>query len=324
MSVEDLSEIVGVDNVSEMRHELDIHLGTVTDFEVAVGGLVHHVFRMKSHSGSAYLKIRGNFYAGLPDIPTQPELIENEKRALDLFAAKTPEYFPSVIAHSPSKHYLLLSDIMPGGLTLDKKYSQETVSMSDLWHLGRALGDIHASHADTPEAVRQPDDKYYQSNLMKYALESYEHPLLIAAAEEHKTRPTQLLVGDLSPKNTYIENGVVRLCDLENAHQGAIEYDQAFALAHVLLHRTSEQDALIAMRAFLDGYQELGPTIDETDALLNATLHGILLYRLDNRIIPYSLPFSEDRKRQMIENVYRSLDQNTRSLEEVTVNLFRG
>jgi Ser/Thr protein kinase RdoA (MazF antagonist) len=146
----------------------------------------------------------------------------------------------------------------------------------------------------------------------------------MAAAEEHKRRPTQLLVGDLSPKNTYIENGVVRLCDLENAHQGAIEYDQAFALAHVLLHQKSEQDAVTAMQAFLDGYQELGPTVDRSDGLLGATLHGILLYRLDNPIIPYELPFSDDRRQQMTANVFASLDQNTQGLEEIATNLFKG
>lgn len=79
MTIEKLADIIGEENLAVVQSELDIHLGIIIDLEVAVGGLVHHVLRVEGESGSAYLKIRGNFYAGLPDIQTRPEHIDDEK-----------------------------------------------------------------------------------------------------------------------------------------------------------------------------------------------------------------------------------------------------
>jgi hypothetical protein len=211
---------------------------------------------------------------------------------------------------------------MPGGITLDKRYQLGDVKPFDLYHFGRAVGSIHRC-TQTIDTVRTPDDKQYQANLMKYALESYEHPTLIRAAQEHKRRQTQLLVGDLSPKNTFIRDTEVKLCDLENAHQGALPYDQAFVLAHILLHHDARDAAIAALWAFVDGYESVSGAIDKGDPLIGETLLGILLYRLDNPVIPYELQFEASRRKQMASNVFSSLNQSTHDLEVVTANLFK-
>jgi hypothetical protein len=77
------------------------------------------------------------------------------------------------------------------------------------------------------------------------------------------------------------------------------------------------------MWAFLKGYAISGSSVDDKDRLVGDTLHGILLYRLDNPVIPYELPFRSQRRKQMAANVFSSLDQNTTDLEIITANLFK-
>lgn len=313
---------VYIPQLSAILNEAESKLGKIIDLQAVSGGLVHYVFKLIGESETAYLKIRSNHYSGIPNIPTDPALIANEKRAIDLFTMNSADYFPKVLLYNSALHYLLLSDVMPEGTTLDKQYKSVSAPDDAFVHMGNALASIH-SNTTTQEPVREPDDKQYQANLMKYALESYEHHQLMQAAAEHKAREKQLLVGDLSPKNTYIRDGIVRLCDLENAHQGALQYDQAFIIAHLLLHQEVQPMAIAAMWSFIDGYEESGKKIDQGDALLSQTLHGVLLYRLINPVIPYDLSFSKIRRKQMAANVFSSLDQLPKDLEVVVANLFK-
>lgn len=322
MSRKSLESVVGEQNAGQILEEVQGSIGEVSKFKQVGGGLVHYVYRVTGDAQSAYLKLRANHYSGIPNISTQPELIVNEKRAIELFSVHSGEYFPEILLYSSALHFLLLSDVMPGGTTLDKQYSRGKVSPTDIFQLGRVIGSIHEA-SNTQEPVRTPNDKQYQSNLMLYALESYKHPVLLAASEEHKRRKTQLLIGDLSPKNTYVEGEIVRMCDLENAHQGALPYDQAFAIAHVLLHHPRREAAIVAMWAFLDGYESNGGDIDHGDALLAQTLHGILLYRLDNPVIPYDIPVSGRRRNKMTKNVFSSLNENSKDVEVIAANLFK-
>ncbi len=323
MSRNNLETIVGKENASEILEEIQSSIGDLQQLDQVGGGLVHYVYRVTTDQQTAYLKIRGKHYSGIPNIATLPELISNEKRAIDLFSQKSANYFPEILLYNSALHYLLLSDVMPGAITLDNKYVQGLVTTEDLTYLGQALGSIHLN-SNTFEPVRNPDDKKYQNNLLTYALESYKHPVLIDAALEHKERKTQLLVGDLSPKNTYIENGLVRLCDLENAHQGALVYDQAFVIAHILLHHDVCELAIASMWAFIEGYESVGSEINMDDDLLRSTIHGFLLYRLDNPVIPYELPVSAQRRKQLTSNVFAGLDEQEKDLEVIVANIFRN
>lgn len=323
MSRNNLDAVVGRENAREILDEIQASVGEVQQLEQVGGGLVHYVYRVTTDEQTSYLKIRGNHYSGIPNIATLPELIGNEKKALDLFSQNSAEYFPEILLYNSALHYLLLSDVMPGAITLDNKYTQGSVNPDDLYYFGQALGSIH-QHSNTTEPVRNPNDRAYQNNLLLYALESYQHPVLLDAATEHKDRETQLLVGDLSPKNTYIENGVVRLCDLENAHQGALVYDQAFAIAHILLHHEYAESAIASMWGFIEGYESVGGEIDQGDALLRSTLHGFLLYRLDNPVIPYELPFTPQRRKQITRNVFTGLDEQETDLEVIAAKIFRN
>lgn len=322
MPRKNLESVVGRNDANGILEEIQSNIGEIQQLEQVGGGLVHYVYKITTASQTAYLKIRADHYAGIPGIATQPELIVNEKRAIDLFSIDSGEYFPKIILYNSIFHYLLLTDVMTGGITLDKRYQLGDVRQNDLYHFGYAVGSIHFN-TKTNESIRTPDDTQYQENLMLYALKNYGHPVLMNAANEHKRRQTQLLIGDLSPKNTYISDETVKLCDLENAHQGALPYDQAFVIAHILLHHEIRDAAIAAMWAFVDGYEVVGSNVDQGDSLLSETLHGILLYRLDNPVIPYELPFKPDRRKQMASNVFSSLDQNEHDLEVVVANLFK-
>lgn len=325
MSLENiLAPSLGEERSYQIAHEVDEAFGDVVNIEEVSGGNIHYVYRLANDSEeSAYLKIRTDHYVRLPDISTQSEKINDEKKALDMLSAKAPEYFPRLIKHSPTLHYLLLADLMPGCSNLEDKYRNGDVQLEDIHDLGFAIGDVHGRHRDTSEMVRtdHPTDHEVRDTLLDYNLRFFKHPALLDAARKLVAKPTQLLIGDLSPKNALVNDGLVGFCDVENSHQGPIVYDQAYALAHVLLHQESADGALQATERFVEGYQKSNE-IDTDDPLLVVAVQGILLYRLANPVIPYNLTFDSTTKRGMVQSIYDSLDRLADDFNGITKRIF--
>ena len=317
-----LSPILSKPGRDQLYHDITAQLGTITSITEASGGLVHYVYKVVGADQTAFLKIRSNHFSRIPQITTDPSLIRDEHQALQMFKEKSPLHFPNVLLFNATYHYLLLSDIMPGSVPLDVKYEKNSVTQADIGQLGLAVGEIHNSVSDVTLPVRQPDDTAYQNRMLGYIFELSEHPALIKAAQEHKNRAKKLLIGDSSPKNTFVEGDKVGFCDLEGSYQGALAYDQGFLLAHVLLHQGSEHHSIEAMHAFIDGYSQ-HTDIDLQDDLLLNTIQAVLLFRLVNPVISYNLLFSPLQRKNMAANVTNNLSKKTRNIEKIAEEMFK-
>ncbi len=294
-------------------------VGSIQTAERVSGGYVHYVFRVGGEERVAYLKARGDHFARLPHIETDPKRIAEEHKALQLYIQHCAQYFPEVLHFDADRNYLLLTELLPGVLTLEQRFLHEQVSMNEVEQLGFSLGDIHAQTASVQEPIRPDGDQAFKENLFKYVIEYPQHPSLLAAATEHWNRNTQLLIGDTSPKNVFVNNTKVGYCDLEGSHQGSVVYDQAFMLAHLLLHQQSKLGALTALQHFVYGYAAGNPegSLDFGDKLLPHTIQGIFLYRLDNDLIPYNLDMTRLDRKKAAARIYASLSKGTTDIEEI-------
>jgi 5-methylthioribose kinase len=307
---------------ARMQHlfaQIESIVGPIQSVNRVSGGLVHFVFSVAGQNGRVFLKIRGRFYAEVPDITTNPAIISDEYRALMLYSQVLDGVFPTVLLFDPNLHYILLSDVMPDNTTLADKYVAGKVSPSDLFSLGATLGRIHLSLAQLDTCIRTPDDTTYRNRVLEYVFERYDHPLLQNEASRHRDREDQLIIGDLSPKNIRVADGRVTLCDLENAHRGSRLYDLAYLLAHVMLHSASVDQAIAASSALLDGYIVAGAQLDKEDDHLLITTMAIFLYRLDNPKIPYNLGNLAARRTALRANAFRLLERPPQAIRELIV-----
>ncbi len=317
-----LSPIMSEQGRKQLLHDVESKLGKVRSIEEVSGGLIHYVYRVKGNKQTAFLKIRSDHYSRIPNIATDPSLIQDEYHALQTFGERSPSHFPKILLFNSVYHYLLLSDIMPGSVPLDRKYASRSVTNKNINQLGLAVGQIHRSVSDVVSPIRIPDDTEYQRKMLSYIFELSQNPILIKAAQDHKRRDKKLLIGDSSPKNVFIEGNRVGFCDLEGAHQGALVYDQAFLLAHVLIHQASKKTSISAMHAFIDGYSK-NNGIDLQDDLLLKTVQAVLLFRLVNPVVSYNLLFSSLQRKNMAENIENNLGKKTSSIEKIAEQMFK-
>lgn len=319
MLARELEAVYSKEEAEQIVPKIQGLVGTIKTAHRVSGGYVHHVFRVVGEDRVAYFKARGEHFARLPHIATDPRRIGEEYKALQLYIQHCSQYFPEILYFDDERHYLLLTELVPGVPTLEQRLLHERVGMHEVQWLGFSLGDIHARTAAIQEPIRPDGDRDFKENLFKYVIEYPQHPELLATAVEHWNRNTQLLIGDTSPKNIFVDNTEVGYCDLEGSHQGSVVYDQAFMLAHVLLHQESKQDALAALENFDYGYRAGNQPhpLDFGDKLLPRTILGIFLYRLDNKVIPYNLNRTAIDRREAAARVYATLSKGTTDMEEI-------
>jgi Ser/Thr protein kinase RdoA (MazF antagonist) len=185
---------------------------------------------------------------------------------------------------------MVLSDVFPDGRTYHRHLIERSATTSEMMRLGRTLRRVHQATRDARRSQTSDDPRFpaYQAD---FALRSPRHAALDAACAEMAGRPDrQLVLGDLAPKNISITDGQIGLCDLDNAHHGWPLYDLGYFAGHLLIHHLTRPHVLPALvAALLKGYQGT-QALTRPDAVLTATVAaGVVLYRLGNGVVPYSL-----------------------------------
>lgn len=317
----ELAVVFNKKSIAKIVPQIENSVGHIISAERVSGGYVHYVFKIVGKDQTAFLKARSDHFARLPHIITDPEKIKDEYKALQLFLGLCAEYFPQVIHYNSEMHYLLLTELLPGTATLETRFLNEKVSLPEIQTLGTALGIIHSRTKNIQEPIRDDGDQAFKANLFKYVLEYPNNSILISAATEHRNRDTQLLIGDSSPKNVFLNHDRVGLCDLEGSYQGSVVYDQAFMIAHILLHQNSKREAQEALEYFNSGYSSAGGILDFKDKLLAQTIQGVFIYRLDNPIIPYNLNRTDEDRRDTSKRVLNTLNTGNIDMEEIINSL---
>lgn len=301
--------------VAEIFEKNDFVFDDTYQLEPVSGGLVHHVFRLVSSGKTMYLKIRGSAFSALPDIHVNPDDIRYEKKAMDLLNQKLPGVFPGVIAYFENDHALLMTDAMSGP-TLEELFNTDEVSEDALRECGKAVARFHRAVETSPPIRPDNDNLSYLNNLF-YRLGYLGIPALDRAIEHLKQLPRQLIFGDLSPKNIGIgPNNEITFCDLELVHFGNTVFDLSFLASHLLLHSRNVEEGASRLESFLAGYLEEAE-VDLDEELLKVLILGIGLFRLDNPVIPYTLPISERCRGERILKIKEILSSDIKSWHEI-------
>jgi Ser/Thr protein kinase RdoA (MazF antagonist) len=270
-------------------------IGRIHSIDRIRGGNVSYVFRLHGDRGTTILKIRRSAFAEIPALRTEPALVAVEAQAIELMRASLPHDVPQVLAVSKKRGELLLEDL--GEMSLGTIWAKREAAAPEVAQFGDLVGRMHRSTAHVAVGLRPDGDKRTRSHLVGYCLQQTGVSAIVAAADRCLAEPGHLVHGDLAPKNVLIRDRGLALCDFEGAHLGSRTLDVAYALAHVLVHSAPGTEPLLAAAsAFLRAYAMIAGEPD--GELLLPALMGVLLYRLLNEQVPYTLAMDSQVRRR--------------------------
>lgn len=194
---------------------------------------------------------------------------------------------PDVVFTDPDNFVFAMTCAPAGGRLWKQALLAGDIDPAAAQRAGALLRRVHATSAGQPEVARRFGD---QTVLVQGRIDPYHRTAaaanpdvaaLIHAEVDRLLRTRQALVlGDFSPKNTFIYPDGVFIIDFEVAHWGDPAFDVAFCLTHLVLKacRFPERaaDYLRAAGRFLTGYgDQPGPgTVAELGCLLLARVDG--------------------------------------------------
>jgi len=280
-------------------------------------GLVHYVYKIVGRQQTLYLKIRSKRFSGIPSIKTEPGLIRYEAKALKLFSFYFPTIFPKVIAFNKKRNYLLLTDISRGNSCFEKKLNKNWVKETDFYFLGKTIKKIHLATKNLNISIRgKIKDERFREKQMFYLLGFLNHPQLNKIILSYRQVPKNLILGDLSPKNLYVEKDYLGICDLEHACRGHYLFELAHLIGHGIVHTLKNSKRKKLINSLISGYGGLNFPLLQQE-ILTYTAVGIVLYRLASPVVPYNLPFTQTEKENFTSLFLRILDTRRLSLERI-------
>ncbi|MFG2386702.1 phosphotransferase [Streptomyces avermitilis] len=298
------------------------HAGHLTGIQPLTGGNVSHVFRIDGEHRSVILKIRGDRFARIPALRTDPALIGDERRALEIYARTQAAVFPGVLAFHADAHAMILTDVFPDRRNYHQHLNERPATEEEMTRLGTALHGVHASTRSIRSQVRSQGDVWFRHHTFDFCLRATGHPVLAQACEDLTALPgQQLILGDLAPKNLSLAGGTVAICDLDNIHHGWPLYDVAYVLAHLLIHHLRWPGRLHTLvRALLTAYfgaEPPGQRPPSDDLLTAKVVAGVILYRLAGTTVPYPLAGPPDLAAHYCARVLRLLDTGAFTVQDL-------
>lgn len=299
------------DSQKRGRQIIENALGTIRDVENLKGGLIHHVYRIQGKERSGILKLRGTSFSAIPEIPTNPNDIEYEYRALQLLAQIEPTVFPHVLAYSDEEHFILMTDVMPNRRTLETDLEEKKTDATFIVDLSRTVARLHKKLKPFQDKWHGQDEDNIFKQDMYYRLGYHNNPALNETMRQVVDLPRQLILADLSPKNIGKNaDDRVSICDLDAFCKGNVEYALSFLPGHLLLHNLTDFETASALitRA-IEGFKSELPDIDFESMLFKRLVLGAVLYRIANTVIPYNVPYTEEIKSSKSQKVFDLLDE---------------
>jgi hypothetical protein len=294
-----------------------------SEFQPINGGLVHHVYRIKGTTKSAYLKVRGVKCSALPTISIDPADMVYETAAIRLLSQFCPSVFPHLLASFIAEDIamILMTDVIPQGKTLETALDSLNASQTDIGNLGTTLANVHLKLAQQLSPIRNGNNESYSQKTLYYRFGYHNHPVLDNLIAAHLKYPKQHILGDPSPKNIGIEPySKITFCDLEAVHIGSRISDLSFLLAHIILHNlTSFNTAMSLAQSFTRNYETLLPIEDVED--FPYLVVGSMLYRLINPVIPYRLRLSTEQRMSKTQQAFELISAPKLTLDKIVETL---
>ncbi len=315
------------DVFNQARKIIEEQLGEIQTAKKITGGLVSHVYKLKGQRKNGIVKYRGTHFARIPDLVVDPLGIDTEWNALQFLSQIDYATFPQPLALVKDARTILMSDIMPDGETLETRFASRSVTQSDLFQIGEVVGRVHRKMAGVTKVFRDDEEEIYQADLRRRVGISTERSdvSLEKLVEALSHQPKQLIHGDLAPKNIGKgSDGNVTICDVESFYNGNLQFAYGYLSGHILLHtlvdkRTSRQNFM----ALVKGLQRGDNTFDAEDDLYHKVLLGAILYRLDNKKVPYAVDITHQDKQVISQRARNLVAQNDLGLQNTLTEILR-
>lgn len=279
-----------------------IQYGPDTIVSEVPGGLVHQVYRIQEGKRSFYIKVRGTSFLQIPELASNPNEIQFEQRALEIFSNSSPHVFPYVIAADSDIGVLVLSDLLPnGGEPLYQKICRGELTETDAKNIGYTLGSVHSATYHLQEPIRGNDAEFF-SEILNFRLGFIQLPAVNELITQLKGKQNGLVMGGLSPKNILITtDGQVKFCDLETVCLGNRTFDIGYCLGYLLLHALPDRSKALALyKSYVGGYQSASTLhIDFVELVRLAS--ATILYRTNHSLVSYRLSVDDETKTSISE-----------------------
>jgi len=307
------------------RRLIEQHLGTIRATEVVAGGLASHVYRVRGEKQKGIAKIMGGHFARLPHILIDPKAAEYEWEALQAMFELEKDTFPQPLAFDKAISMILMTDIIPNGKTLEQRLENRVVTSEEMVDVGRTVARIHNKLADFDGSFRDGHDEEDYKKGLQYRFGYQGNIVLDDVVRQLDHEPTQLILGDLSPKNIgQGQEGQVTMRDLKYFYRGNLMYVYGYLAGHILVHTLDDPTRSEAfVSSLLQGYRSEDVNLDTESMLLKRLTLGTVLYRLHNDIIPYNVDLSPEAKLQKSVVVFNLLEKEALSWADITQALSR-
>ena len=193
---------------------------------------------------------------------------------------------PHVVFVDPDNYTFGMTCVPAGGVLWKQALLEGHVEPVAAAHVGELLARIQRVSAADPTAPNRFGDQSFlmQGRIDPYHLTTAQHhpdvaPAIHAEVERVLNTRETLVLGDYSPKNTFVYPDRVVIIDFEVAHWGDPAFDVAFCLTHLVLKacrfRDRALDYLEAASTFCDAYGAApAGTVAELGCLLLARIDG--------------------------------------------------
>lgn len=245
------------------------------------GGNLNYVWQVPGKSESLIVKHAPPHIASSPDIPLNPNRLEFEARALQLFLPEgrcsdlaADNIRPPVLyGFDKSQYLLLMEDISPAQPWFEC-LKNGTMPVNSAGEVGLFIGKLHGRTYRDKSLAKTFSNRPIQQTRLTVQYQSAEENLLAAGfddvaqasknaielGEELMNPGKCLIMGDLWPPSILVQNGKFRVIDWEFSHFGRPLQDLAHFGAHCYMHSifTDKDDHLFktTWSSFLKGYRD--------------------------------------------------------------------
>jgi 5-methylthioribose kinase len=221
------------------------------------------------------------------ELPRDPKRVLTESRVLNYIDGIVPGVVPRVISLDLDNNILVLSDIKLGGHLLADELVAGRIHESVGHNFGRTIGLIQNktfglsfSQILGDDSFKESDDKNAYLGLRVDVSERIYPSQTAQLLADSKLASRCLVIGDLSPKNIFVEGNDARFLDLERTSMGDPAYDPAYIICHFLidvnlqLHDKSVKFIQNFMQAYVNTISE-SLSYDEMGKLKNRIIRFI-------------------------------------------------
>lgn len=273
------------------------------------GGLVHKIFRLETKSGKKFiLKQRLNQYSKLPKLHPDYKRIVYEKKALEIMHnLGLKQYFPRLFGYVSDLNFILMEDVLK-----EKSFVCDNVNLSNdiCVKIINSISNIHTKLKDFTDSIHIDRDRRIYNLNIRYRILNHSRNLAPVNRVVRIMRKLNrnIILGDVCPKNIIVNDKNVFFFDLEYCHRGNFEFEIAYLLAHLIIQGVGDMKVDRIFDYYLELYFKNVSFKFRYEIVLILSI-SILLYRLDNQIIPYKTKFKIAQKKNIVTRIRKILTE---------------